>query len=104
MRVTSRKTTGAIYANDRCDVCEQQEPRQLQGSGWRQTAVFINHQAMMTSIKPTHVPVHERIRTSFNRTHCGLRGEKGEGGSVQAYGCCVLLVNCSILLMFCHHY
>ena len=76
MRATSRKTTGAIYANDRCDVCEQQEPRRLQGSGRRQTAVFINHQATMTSIELTHVPVHERIRTSFNNLLCHRRSTR----------------------------
>ena len=30
--------------------------------------VFINHQATMTSIEPTHVPVHNRIRKNTSNT------------------------------------
>jgi len=45
---------GAIYANDR-------NHDEDDGSGRRQTAVFINHRATTTSIEPTNVPVHRRI-------------------------------------------
>jgi len=30
--------------------------------------VFINHQATMTSIEPTHVPVHNRIRKNTSNS------------------------------------
>ena len=59
------KTAGAMYANNRCDVCERQEPQRRQQSGQQQTAAFINHKATVTSVEPTHVPVHDRIRNSL---------------------------------------
>ena len=73
-----------MYANGRCDVCERQvaktagamyanirshnEDSEVDGEvdGNVQTAVFINHTVTMTSIEPTHVPVHDRIRTTIN--------------------------------------
>ena len=60
------RTAGAMYANAGCGVCQQQEPQRRRRSGRRQTAVFINHTVTMVNIQPTHVPVHGRIRTTFN--------------------------------------
>jgi len=63
-------TTGAMYASNR----NHDEDSEVDGD---KRQAFINHQAMMTSIEPTHVPVHDRIRTSLNMDRGTRRSESG---------------------------
>jgi len=61
MRRQDDKTTGAMYANDGAVYASNRnhdEDNEVDGD---KRQLFINHQAAMTSIEPTHVPVHGRI-------------------------------------------
>jgi len=48
--------------------CNEAGINRNHGSGWRQMAAFINHQAATTSIEPIHVPVHDRIRKNTSNS------------------------------------
>ena len=51
-------TTGAMYANSR----DHNEDGDVDGD---KKAAFMDHTVATTSMEPTHVPVHDRIRSNF---------------------------------------